>query len=109
MKLNKIDELWKLLALNSFRIYTQMRESEIWKRGSLARKLSPIDKESGKTFVSQSKIIVMHKASEIPIENHCHHVILELLSSKNTAKICQSLLLNGLMWYNKGNRKKTCL
>ena len=65
----------KLLALNSFRIYTQMRESEIWKRGSL-------DGESGKTFVSQSKIIVMNKASEIPIENHCHHVILELLSSK---------------------------
>ena len=63
-----------LLALNSFRIYTQMRESEIWKRGSL-------DRESGKTFVSQSKIIVMNKASEIPIENHCHHVILELLSS----------------------------
>ena len=74
----------KLLALNSFRIYTQMKYgiSEIWKRGSLALQLSPIDRESGKTFVSQSKIIVMNKASEIPIENHGHHVTLELLSSK---------------------------
>ena len=70
----------KPLALNSFRIYTQMRESEIWKRGSL-------DRESGKTFVSQSKIIVMNKASEIPIENHCHHVILELLSSKKKGEV----------------------
>ena len=76
----------KLLALNSFRIYTQMRESEIWKRGSLALKLSPIDRESGKTFVSQSKIIVMNKVSEIPMENHCHHVILELLSSKKKVR-----------------------
>ena len=64
-----------------------MRESEIWKRGSLALKLSPIDRESGKTFVSQSKIIVMNKASEIPMENHCHHVILELLSSKKKSEV----------------------
>ena len=64
-----------------------MRESEIWKRGSLALKLSPIDRESGKTFVSQSKIIVMNKASEIPMENHCHHVILELLSSKKKGEV----------------------